>query len=768
MAVLVGITLAFYHRLWWPDLVLIKRDAFWFHLPIKQYLIDRLAAGELPQWFPYEALGRSFIGATVTGVFHPFTLLYFIFPVTDAYRASTLLSCLLAALGAFALGRTLGLSRAGSLVAGIAFTLSGYVVSLTDNIQYLYSICVLPFFCATIEKALTDVRAWTVAPAFIWATVFLNGDVQTGYYYGFIALLWALTRAPGPFRESLLRVALVLCLSCLLAAMQLGPSAGTFVGSDRAQPEFFQDWTLRWSTHPLRLVTLLAAPIGGDENPQDVGRFFFGNPQFGMWAESLYLGVPVMGVALLGAWYRPGLRVFSLLACLALWLSLGRYGGLYQLFSQAVPLWSAFRYPEKFMGLFSFAAAMLAGAGIDVLRAGKALPAPWLVTAILCAGIGLGLQTDAASAWTAARFGTPATLAGEMTHTAGLAFLSSALAALGVWVIVKAHRQGRLRETFLLLLLATIITLDLARANAGACRVGPVETATFTPPLADALTTREGSPGAGRFRLVSISEEKVLLPGLVLLRLGYEGAWSVARRQALDLAHNAQLHLESPYAYLPGYSATLARMLKQQSGQEAAARYNVAYYVGSRVRLRDPVFANALVADLPDFGLALFRNPVPAKPRAYLSRHPEPLGAPADPASLLARADFLSGEVDVIETSAATVPGPAQGGLAVIERYDPEDVRVRVDTPQPAALILLDAYEKGWTATLDGGAELPILRANALVRAVIVPAGHHVVTFSYQTPLLKAGAWASLTGVLLCLGLVARARRRRHHPGSDA
>src|SRR2546427_8244923 len=33
------------------------------------------------------------------------------------------------------------LSPAGALLAGLAFALSGYVVSLTENIQYLYSIC---------------------------------------------------------------------------------------------------------------------------------------------------------------------------------------------------------------------------------------------------------------------------------------------------------------------------------------------------------------------------------------------------------------------------------------------------------------------------------------------------------------------------------------------------------------------------------------------------------------------------------------------------
>src|SRR5437667_6800012 len=136
-ASLIGLTLAFYHGLWLPGFVLIKRDAYRFFLPLKQYLIERLAAGELPQLFPYEALGRPIIGATHTGVFHPFTVLYFLLPIHDAYRASTLAACLLGAFGAFALGRRLKLSRTGSLLAGLIFPLSGYVVSLTDNILYL-------------------------------------------------------------------------------------------------------------------------------------------------------------------------------------------------------------------------------------------------------------------------------------------------------------------------------------------------------------------------------------------------------------------------------------------------------------------------------------------------------------------------------------------------------------------------------------------------------------------------------------------------------
>jgi len=757
---LIGIMLVFYHGLWQPNLVLIKRDAFRFYLPIKQYLIERLSQGELPEWFPYEGLGRSFIGSTHTGVFHPFSALYFLYSVPDAYRASTLLSCLLAALGAFVLGRRLNFSSAGALTAGLAFGLSGYVVSLTDHIVYLYSICLLPFFCAALEKALVGNRPWVVAPAALWATVFLNGDVQTGYYYIFIALAWVLARAPGSYWEAGRRLALVGLLAALLAGIQLGPTWALFAQSERTHSTVFHEQAFEWSTPPLRLMTMLASPIGQHADPVVVARVFFGLPKKGFWAESLYLGVPVIGLALLGAWSRRDLKVFALLGSLALLLSLGRYGGLYEPFYKTVPLWSAFRYPEKLMGFVAFSTAMLAGAGLDALRARTTWSVPWFAAPLTGSGLVRGLWTEAATAWTAAFFGASLNMAREMTRSAAFAFFWSALAAGGVGVLIRAIRRGLLPEMVLLSALVMLIALDLSRANLVTYHTGPTETASFVPPLAEAIQRREGSPVLGRFRIVSMHEDLLIWPQSLMAALDHYGAASVERRQALDAEHNAQFGLETVLPYLPGYSKQFAETLSLRAGTEAAARLNVKYYIGRRYHLKDPRLAQGLVAQLPPYDLALFENPTPAKPRVYLSRQPERATGRVDPESLFAKPDFLSGEADFIETDDARVPGPAEEGIATIERYAPEDVRVRVETPQPAVLILLDAFDKGWTARLETDDDIPILRANALVRAVVVPAGAHAVTFSYQTPLLKAGAGASFAGVLLCLGLIVHARRR--------
>ncbi|MGH7187082.1 MAG: hypothetical protein ACREIB_12505, partial [Pseudomonadota bacterium] len=149
-----------------------------------------------------------------------------------------------------------------------------------------------------------------------------------------------------------------------------------------------------------------------------------------------------------------------------------------------------------------------------------------------------------------------------------------------------------------------------------------------------------------------------------------------------------------------------------------------------------------------------------AKPRAYLSARPERITAQVTPATLFERPDFLDGTVDVIET-ADDVPAPAASGRADITRYEPEQVRIRTETPAPAVLVLVDAFDRGWRATLDTGEELPILRANLLMRAVVVPAGNRDITFSYRTPFLTAGLAATAAGLVLALALIGTAHVRR-------
>ena len=762
---LLGLTvLAFYYKLWLPDLILVKRDATMTLLPLKQYAAERLSSGHLPQWFPYDALGRPFLGAAAgAGVFHPFTLLFFLLPAHDAYRVSILLSCLLAAYGAFVLGRRLNLSGAGSMLAGIVFGCSGYVASMTENIQYLYPICLLPLFLTALEKALNAHYGWAVAPAALWATVFLNGDIQTGYYYCFVALLWAVMRAAVPVAATAGRLALITGLTALLAGIQLGPLFSLFLESNRRNPTLFlEQEALTWSIHPLRLLTTVVWPNSEQSNPGEVMRVFFGGPAKPPLIESLYLGIPALGLACLGMTQRRDLRVLTVLGALTLLLSLGQYGGLYNVFLHIVPFWSAFRYPEKITGFFFLSVGMLAGSGMDRLREGRLSQGPWLITACVCLATSLILTSATGQTLVAVLHETSMHMARDVAGTSARSLLLSSLAALGIGLLIMAAQQQWIRRRVLIGSVVTIVTITLASTNMSAYKTGPSIVYTFTPPLLNSLRAEEGgSLSLGRFR---VAEPHFHHGGHWPLHLeeelGYYGAASVFYRQAFNGGLMTEFGVEGFRVTLPGISPQLEAVRAANLSHEVYARFNVAYFILRQSLVKDRSLLDGLVGELPDFDLALYRNPVPAKPRVYLSRKPEVAAPPPTPEALFKRPDFLSGELDVIETS-DSLPGPARAGTAAIERYEPERVVLRTASAAPAVLVLVDAFDPGWRATLETGEALPVRRANLVMRAVVVPAGEHRVTFTYRTPLLEAGAGASATGLALCLALLASARRRK-------
>lgn len=786
LTALCGAVLLFYHRLWWPELALTKRDAFRFFLPIKQYMAERLLNGELPQWYPYEAMGRPFIGVPSTGVFHPFTALYFLFSAHEAYRFSTLLSCLLAALGAFALGRHFAFSLTGSSVAGLALACSGYVVSLSDNIVYLYSTCLLPLFCLCLDLALRRSAAWIVASALVWASIFLNGDVQTGYYYGFIALWWAAIRAPRFDFNAGIRLVGVGVLTGLLAGIQLAPAAVVYLDSERVLLSF-KEHAFHWSTHPLRVLTMAVGPmVGPAGNPAeqvDIAYHFFGGhppgtPPVWYWAESLYLGMPIVGLAMLGMRHRRDLHGLGWLGLLALLLSLGKYGGLYELCYQFIPLWSAFRFPEKFMGIVSFAVIMLAGAGFDALQQGRGYPKLWFFAAVVCLAIGGALGLEAVNQWIERAGGVPRSLTQRVTEMAAHGFVFSALASVAVGLVALGiQRRWRVARHLTMALLA-IVALDLSRANQDAYHTGSAQVATFTSGLAEAIHHHSGTWDPGLFRVVPLKRSHNVAPPAIRESLDSFEMAALIARQALDVEHNASFHIESFGIYMPAFSKTFSAMrdgLRVSSELNVYARYNGAYIVGRAESFRAPLFERSHVAAIPDYELALVTNPYPVNPRAYLSRYPEPTLSPIDFASLFSRMDFLRGEVDVVESSDGVLPGPATGGQVEVTRYAPEIVRVRVVTPTAAVLVLLDAFEPGWRAMLEDGQEVPIFRTNGISRAVVVPSGHHEVTFTYATPGLQAGLGLSLLGGLLCVAVIAGARwrlclskTRGDEPGSSA
>lgn len=156
-------------------------------------------------------------------------------------------------------------------------------------------------------------------------------------------------------------------------------------------------------------------------------------------------------------------------------------------------------------------------------------------------------------------------------------------------------------------------------------------------------------------------------------------------------------------------------------------------------------------------------------PRAFLVGSARPIaGGPVSVADQMLLGPFdprrtilvEPGSEPFISSDAESVPG-----TATVLEYGPDRVVVRVEADAAGYLVLTDRYEEGWRATI-GGTAAPLLRADAIFRAVPIGPGSSIVAFNYDPPGVLVGAAISAVTlvVVLAFGLwlaVAPARPRR-------
>lgn len=160
-------------------------------------------------------------------------------------------------------------------------------------------------------------------------------------------------------------------------------------------------------------------------------------------------------------------------------------------------------------------------------------------------------------------------------------------------------------------------------------------------------------------------------------------------------------------------------------------------------------------------------EPVPgALPRAYMANEvfavtgeSEVLGAlgklvEAGPA----RPGGYAAVIEGWESLPQERPGEGLEEIAWVED-SPMRVRLTVKSRGGGALVLMDAFDGGWRATVDDH-RVPIYCANFNFRAVRVPPGSHEVEFDYRPMAVTAGVAVSVVGwlgvILLGLRLVVK------------
>ncbi|MCF6210310.1 MAG: YfhO family protein [Gammaproteobacteria bacterium] len=369
----------------WGPLVnghaLYFRDLQVFFIPLKQFLADALARGELPFWNPGVSMGTPYFAEMQTAVLYPASWLLLLADGNHGIGLLLAFHLLLAAAGAYGLTRSMGLAAPAALASAAVFSLGGCMLSSVNMINFMQALAWLPWVLWAFER---DARtpgpcSWVLAALAVGLQT-LAGAPDVSIMTGLVVVGRQIMLAQGGLRVRLAwlpRVAAAYLAALLLASPQLLATYELYSQSVRTvglSTEEIQSYSLRFG----ELLSLILPPALSREDWR-IAEVYSGGyvPLF----LSLYIGWVAIAFSLFALWARRGPALF--------WLALGGVGVFLALGgNNPAAMWvyetiAIFRYPEKYVVLLHVGLVMLVGLGVDAWLRKYARQPRWLLAAVL-------------------------------------------------------------------------------------------------------------------------------------------------------------------------------------------------------------------------------------------------------------------------------------------------------------------------------------------------------------------------------------------------
>lgn len=720
-------------------------------------LVRRLLhTGTFPAWSPYAFAGTPLFANSQLAWLSPFSLPLWILPLNQGLGVAAALRLWVAGFGAYLLCRELRLGFWPALLAGVGYTLCAFnVVWLTFGIFVSVS-ALLPWGLWLTERIVRRARAVdALALTVVVAVIQAGGHPGTQVHVLLAVSLYALMRVvaiSGRYRSERLRslglVGGALALGTLILAVVLLPAQeaaqGTFGAAVRRNgaPGLYN------AQAPANVLRTALFP---DWWGRPSGHLSGGGSKFRertMYAGTISLILAALALVSPGRWrVKVPFAVLGVLGALVL----ARAPLVYPVVVH-LPLLDAVQ-DQRMVLLFQLAVVVLAAFGLRAALDGlhsRRWPAV-VGAAVLAGAIGaLATGGDATLSGVARQMARRADAYAEPVSAATVA-----LASVGWWLVFAlavgaalAFARWRPRcSAIAAAVIALLLALDLLHfAHGWNPMYRPSEA---IPRPTAAISYMRSHVGDGRIAGIGITLETDW-PTVYGLR---DVRGRDAPQPSLTFAH-LWLALD------PQEVATVRRF------DEASV--NVLGLLGARLLLADPDVDLTrrditLAYSGPD--ATVFRN-ARAVPRAFVPTKVLLAGGELHALRSIFDARFDPRRTAVVrreEFGAAGVPRDGAGVVRVVrERND--RVLLATTLERPSVVVLDDQLSPGWRVRVDGRA-VPAFHVDAVLRGVSVPAGRHVVEWSYRVPGLRLGAALSLVGVAVALAwawvLRSRACARR-------
>jgi hypothetical protein len=364
---LAVLTLVFFWKIALTNRVLAGLDLFAYFYPYRDFAGEALRAGRLPLWNPYLFMGAPLLANSQVAVLYPLHWPLIWLSVPKQVSWSIVVHIWLAGTGTYFFARwAMRLRPRGALIAAVVFALGGFLGAQVEHLNQLNASAWLPWLLLCLEGAWSPGRWRWVAllcGGAIVGLALLAGHTQAAYIVLFGAAAYALIRGLAHFRKRNWRagmkgvtaLAAMTLMGLLLAAGQLLPTLELTRLSMRSGGLPYNE-AASFSLKPSLIFRAFLPPL-------------IWEPPFSEYVA--YIGVIGLALAGIGTWAvvrrkREGGEVLGL-ALTGVLLALGAYNPVYYLLFKLIPGFDLFRAPARWLLLYSFGAAILAGIGLEVL-----------------------------------------------------------------------------------------------------------------------------------------------------------------------------------------------------------------------------------------------------------------------------------------------------------------------------------------------------------------------------------------------------------------
>ncbi|MFW5772334.1 MAG: YfhO family protein [Phototrophicaceae bacterium] len=705
------------------------------------YQFERLSAGELPLWNPYNNAGLPFIADTQAAALYPPRLLTIALSSISgsgwtyaALQYEVAFHVLLYTLAIYVLARRLTLSRRGTHLAGLAAAVTaGYGGYLTSypllQVALLEAGVWLPLALLGVLEATRGARTaarvrwpWLALTGFALGLSWLAGHPQTSWFATYLIVAYIGFQV----WQARLRWTVFGLATALVGLLTLGVTAVHLLPG------------LEYLTRTMRTGLGFDAKSNGFVY-QDISTLLL--PRV-FWSP-LYFGVIGFGLALTALAAnearREPERVFWLgVALVALLMSFGGNSALFHALYNVLPGLNYFRGQERAVYLVVNSAALLIAYGTVTLMdyppgaPDRPVQRGWLALAIVG-----GL---AAVVFFVLTFAAPEQAALMVDQ----AFLTALVAGAGLLIVLNILNASGIWWRFALV---ALIVLELFSVNIDSPN-------TFDPLPAAQQPIMQPGPLVER----ALQDDTPLFRvdgGLTADRIGIPPGGNTGSLYGLhDIRGISPLFLDGPHAIV----------MRESPAPIAWEVFAVRYIFTDAEEL--PVASTIVARDYPGgdtLNLHLLDDP---RPFAHLIYDYTVIAGDAFARQLLADPAFDARQTAILnqEPNGITLPDAPPDAAAVrVTRAEPESLAFTVETPADAVLTLALVDYPGWHFRVDDEPVTPI-RAYGATVALPVSAGTHAITAEYRPVSFTVGAalslftWAGLG--ILGLILLLRSRQR--------